>query len=375
MKRKILYISGTRADFGLMETTLKELDSELDLRIAVTGMHLMEEFGHTADEVKKEGFIIYELDSTFKEDNKSSMSEYVGRLIVLLTKLCTEIKPDIILLLGDRGEMLAGAIVGTYLGIATAHIHGGEISSTVDDYVRHAITKLSNIHLAASELSSKRIIGMGEEEKNVFVVGAPGLDAILNEELTKDIFKKYDLKEENPIIILIQHPVSLEFNKSAEQIKTTLDAIKETDDGTFQVIAIYPNSDAGGRAMIEVIESYDNIKKYKSIPHKDFLSLMNVADLMIGNSSSGIIESPSFQLATINIGTRQEGREQSTNVINTNYDKEEIKKAIKTALYDEEFKNTPSKNPYGDGKTSKRILKILKTIKLDEDLLNKKMQL
>lgn len=391
MKRKITYISGTRADYGLMVETLKKLksDEDIELNIIATGMHLMDEFGNTVEEIKKEGFNVDEIKAIFKEDNESSMSEYVGNLIILLTEFFKNNKPDIILLLGDRGEMLAGAIVGTYLNIATAHIHGGDVSSTVDDYVRHAITKLSNIHLAASEQSLNRIIKMGEEKDKVFLVGAPGLDEVLSKDLISKeyLYNKYNLSEDKPIILIVQHPVSLEINDSKKQIRNTLDSVAELNDrdnGDFQVILVYPNSDAGGRAMIKAIEEFKasysnhlNLKTYKNINHSDFLGLMNIADVMIGNSSSGLIEAPSFKLPVVNIGTRQYGRERAINVIDVDYDKKEIKDAISKSLNNEEFKESLKdlKNPYGDGKSSEKILNILKTIEINDDLLNKKMQL
>lgn len=375
LKRKILYVTGTRADYGLMKSVLRAIDKhpKLELTIVVTGMHLMEEFGSTVEEVKKDGFEIHEIDATYEKDNNESMANFIGKFIQLLTKKVTEIKPDIILLLGDRGEMLAGAIVGTYLTIPIAHLAGGDITSTVDEHARHAITKLAHIHFPATEKSAERLIKMGEDPSNIFVVGAPGLDSILNEELIEPqkIAKHYKLELSKPILLAIQHPTT-EVEDASDQIHETLEAILELK---HQTVLIYPNADAGGRRMIEVIKKYPFIKAFKSIPHKEYLSLMKMASVLTGNSSSGIIEAPSFGLPVVNIGSRQEGRERAENVIDVDYNKEQIKAAIKKALYDEDFKEKVKncKNPYGDGKAGVRIADVLNKIKIDKTLLQKKL--
>mgnify|MGYP001049651759 CR=1 FL=1 len=377
--RKILYISGSRADYGLMRETLFKIKKHpnLDLEIVATGMHLMPEFGKTINEIKKDGFKIHKINAVYEEDNKESMAKFLGKFITLLVQKIKKINPNIILLLGDRAEMLGGAIVGAYLTIPTFHIHGGEVTSTVDEPVRHAITKLSHVHLVATKNSAKRIIKMGEEPWRVFVVGAPGLDSILNKKLVspKEIAKKYKLNLSKPILLVIQHPVTTEVENAGWQMKETMEAIKEL---AYQAIIIYPNADAGGRKMIRVIKKYEKypfIKSFKSIPHQEYLSLMKIASVMVGNSSSGIIEAPSFHLPAVNIGKREEGRERAENVIDVDYNKEEIKRAIKKAIYDKKFKERVKKckNPYGDGKAGIRIVKILNKIKLDKKLLQKKM--
>lgn len=372
MLKKVLYITGTRADYGLMHNSLELLnnDENIQLEIAVTGMHLMEEFGYSLNEVKQDNFNLHIINQTFLKDNKQSMSMFIGNLIVDLTQLIEEIQPDIVLLLGDRGEMLAGAIVASYLQIPVAHIHGGDVSSTVDDATRHAITKLSNVHFAATERSASRIIQMGENPKNIFVVGAPGLDSIIKikDNIDESYLKeKYNIKKD--FVLVLQHPVSLEVEDSANQIKQTLDAVTSTG---YQVLLVYPNADAGGRAMIDKINEYD-VDAYKNIPHDDFIGLLGLASALIGNSSSGIIESSSFKLPVINIGTRQSGREKAENVIDVNYDSKEILNAlnyIKTDEYQSKLNNC--KNPYGDGTAGKNICKILNELDITDDLLNKK---
>ena len=378
LTRKVVYITGTRADYGLMQSVLKNIDNDpnLDLEIVVTGMHLMEEFGYTLDEIKKDNFKIHIIDSTYEKDSKLSMAIFIGDFTKKLAVKIDEIKPDFILLLGDRGEMLSGAIVGAYLSIPTVHLHGGEITSTVDEIARHAITKLSHIHFPANERSEKRIIQMGEDPRDVYVVGAPGLDHILNEKLipVENLQEKYGIEKDEPLLIVIQHPVTTEKRDAKKQMKNTLTALDELG---YQTILIYPNADAGGREMIKEIKKFESktfLKTFRSLPRKDYLSLLNIADVLVGNSSSGIIEATSFKLPVVNVGTRQSGREQAGNVINVSYDKEEIKSGIDKALHDEDFtrKLEHCENPYGDGKTGKRIVELLKKIEIDEKLLQKR---
>jgi len=377
MKRKILYISGTRADYGLMRLVLRSIHThpDLSLDIVVTGMHLMEEFGNTLDEIKEDGFRYHIVDVQYDDDTKESMALFIGKFIQKLVPVIHTLQPDIILVLGDRGEMLAGAIVGVYLSIPVAHIHGGEVTTTVDDYARHAITKLASIHFPATEKSAKRILSMGEDTSRIFVVGAPGLDQILNEPLlTRDeLAQKYQLDFSQPVLLVVQHPVTLEVDNAPGQIHETLEAVVSF---RYQTIVIYPNADAGGRAMIEVIKKYEqlpNLKIFSSIPHKDYLSLLQYVSVLIGNSSSALIEAPSFGLSVVNIGTRQMGREQSDNVIDAIYDRKNIGECIDRAIHDNKSREKAKlcRNPYGDGKASKRISEILSKIDINEDLFIK----
>ena len=378
-KRKILYISGTRADYGLMRGVLVSIkrNPKLEVEIVATGMHLMPEFGKTVNEIKKDGFKVHELRAIYKKDDKESMVSFIGRLISLLVVKIKRIKPDLILVMGDRGEALAGAIVGSYLTIPVAHIHGGDVSSTIDEIARHAITKMSHIHFPATKKSAGRIIKMGEEKRRVFKVGAPGLDDILNEKLISDseLGKKYDLNLSKPFLIVLQHPLTAEISKAANQMKEIREAVKELG---YQSIIIYPNADAGGRQITKVIEKYRKypfVKIHKNIPRKDYLSLLNRARVLVGNSSSGIIEAPSFKLPVVSTDSRQEGRETAGNIINVGCDKGEIKEAVKRAIFDKKFlkKLKKVKNPYGDGMTGKRISNILSKTEINNKLLQKKI--
>ena len=379
MIKKILYISGTRADYGLMRSVLFRIskNSGMDLHIAVTGMHLMPEFGHTIDEIHRDGFTCHCVDATYSRDTKESMALFIGRFIQECVHLTEELKPDFIILLGDRGETLGGAVVGTYLGIPILHLHGGEITGTVDEIARHAITKMSHIHLPATQESAQRIIKMGEIPEHVHVVGAPGLDQILETDFlsTDEISKCYKIDVSTPVILVVLHPVTLDSGDPVFQMRQTLEAVCELGE---QSIVIYPNADAGGRAMIEEIKKFEcceNIQTFPSLSHRDFLSLLKVSSLIVGNSSSGIIEAPSFGVPAINIGTRQKGRLRGENVIDCDYNKDEIISAARHALYDREFRMRVQRatNPYGDGKTGERVVTILEQIQVTPELIQKKM--
>lgn len=379
MKRKILYVSGSRADYGLMRSVLFQINSHpnMELHIAATGMHLMPEFGNTIDEIIQDGYICHRVEATYTHDTSESMALFIGDFIQKFVQMIKGIKPDFILLLGDRSEMLGGAIAGVYLGIVVVHLHGGEISDTVDEIARHAITKLSHIHLPATQESAERIIRMGEDPTRVHVVGAPGLDQILEMKLLplQEIRQRFHLDLSIPVILVLQHPVTIDVSAPEFQMKQTMDAIRELNE---QSIVIYPNADAGGRAMIAEIKKYENdpnIRIFPSIAHHDFLSLLRIASVLVGNSSSGIIEAPSFGVPVVNTGTRQKGRQRGENIIDCGNNKDEIKAAIRYALYDKKFKERAkkAKNPYGDGKSSNKIVDILEKTQITPDLLKKRM--
>lgn len=375
-KKKILYITGTRADYGLMTSVLEKInsDTDFDLHLLVTGMHLQKEFGHTVDAIEKDGYKYTIINSIYKSSSKSAMAIFLGDFISKSTIEIQKIKPDLILILGDRAESLGAAVLGAYLSIPTFHFHGGEKSSTVDDLARHAITQLATFHLPATKQSAKRIIKMGQEPSRVKVVGAPGLDKILNAKYASkaEVLKELDLKDEDTILVG-QHPVTLEVNDSARQIRETLEAVISKN---MQVIITSPNADAGGKEMIKVIEEYKlkypKLKVFKSINHTNYLALMKFIKVLVGNSSGGLIEAPSFKLPYVLVGTRQENRERANNVIAVGYDRNEISKAIDLALTSN-FRNNIGKNPYGDGKTAKKVVKILKETEINDKLLKKEL--
>lgn len=378
-KRKIAYISGTRADFGLMTPVLKavEKSEKLTLKLYATGIHLMEDFGRTIDFVKAEFPAVKIIPVKFSSDDRQTMAKFAGEYLSKLVNILSEDRPDLILILGDRVEMLCTALACVYLGIPSAHLHGGEKTSTVDDVSRHAITKLASIHLAATKESAKRIEKTGEEDWRIHVVGAPALDMILNNQLPKraKLFPKLGLDPKDRIILVAQHPVSEQIDEAGRQMEATLSAVKSFN---LAVVVTFPHPDPGGRKIIEVIEreaSNPLFHIFPSLEYKDWLALERETAAMVGNSSAGMIESSSFKIPVVNIGNRQKGRQHGSNVINVGYNKEEIKAAIYRSLYDSDYLDLLKKikNPYGDGKTSQRVVKILEELKLESKLINKKL--
>lgn len=379
MKRKILYITGNRADYGFMQPVLRKIHNHpsLELHVAATGMHLMEEFGNTLRVIEKDGFRIHTIAATF-DATPASVTNFLGPFLTKSGRLMEQLRPDIVLVAGDRAEMLGGAVSASYHGIPIAHVSGGDVTSTIDEHVRHAITKLANIHFPYTRKSAGRIFKMGEDKWRIHLVGSPGVYQMLHQELTPkdELAAKYRLDFSRPYILLIQHPVSLETGEAPEQIRKTLAAITELN---LQTILVYPNADAGGLAMIKVIREFEAnplIRSFKSIPSEDFFSLMKHAGAMVGNSSSGIVEAPSYHLPVVNIGPRQAGRERGANVIDVGYDTDEIREAIRTALFDEEFKDhvQKSKNPYYRGDAGSKIAEALASVVIDRDLLQKQLR-
>jgi UDP-N-acetylglucosamine 2-epimerase (non-hydrolysing)/GDP/UDP-N,N'-diacetylbacillosamine 2-epimerase (hydrolysing) len=379
--KKICYVTGTRSDYGLMRHTLKEISKEFDLSLIVTGMHLCIEFGYTINEIEKDDFKIdKKVDMLLASDTGGAMAKSFGLAVIGITQALEDIKPDMLLITGDRGEALATAIAGAHLNIPIAHVHGGDQGDDgahIDDQTRHCITRFSHIHLVATKKSAERIIKMGEEPWRVHIVGTPGLDEIFSEELysREYIEKKYNLNLSRPFILVLQHPALPQIDMAADQIRKTLEALKEINE---QTILIYPNSDAGGRRMIKAIqeyEKYDFLQTYKTLYRRDYLSLMKYASVMVGNSSSGTIDAPAFKLPVVNIGTRESAREHAGNKIFVKHDRKEILSGIKKALFDNEFKKVVQecKSPYGDGKASLRILDILNNVKITDKLLKKRL--
>ena len=382
MVKKITVVTGTRAEYGLLYPVMRAIQDhpELDLSIIATGTHLSPEYGHTINEIENDGFKVdVAVDMLLSNDTGASMAKSLGIGIVGITQALEHLKPEVILVLGDRAEPFAGAIAAYHMNILVAHSHGGESTNGVciDESIRHSITKFAHIHFPATEESAARIEKLGEEPWRIHLVGAPGLDTILNTELLpkKQLIERHSLDAGEPLLIALQHPDTTHPENAANEIRITLEALTKLG---IQTILIYPNSDAGGRSMIEVINEYKSLpflRIFKNLPHIEYLSLLNIADALVGNSSSGIIEAPLFHLPVVNIGIRQEGRQHADNMIYVPSDKEQIIEAINTALYDEAFKKKVNEcvNPYGDGKAGVRIAEVLAGIEIDQKLLQKKI--
>jgi GDP/UDP-N,N'-diacetylbacillosamine 2-epimerase (hydrolysing) len=379
--KKVAVVTGTRAEYGILHPVLKAVEANKGLRLylIVTGMHLSHDFGYTVSEIERDGFKIEaRVPMLADTDTATAMAESVGRGIIGLSQVWSRLSPDFIVVLGDRVEPLAAAFAGVYMNIPVAHIHGGDVTGGFDEYARHAITKIAHVHFPATARSAARIIKMGEDEWRVHMVGSPALDTILNEPLLSPATtaSKLSLDTSKLLLMVAQHPVTTEAGMAPVQMKETLEAVVETGN---PAIVFYPNSDAGGRSMIELIKQYVKkfpyIKAIPNLPRREYLSLMKISGVLVGNSSSGIIDAPSFGLPAVNIGIRQEGRERGCNVIDVLPDRREIVKGIQKALNDKNFIKQVKKceNPYGDGKAGVRIAEILAGIEKTPRLLEKKL--
>lgn len=369
---KIIIVSGTRADYGIFIPVAKLLDiNDWDVSFAISGMHLSHKFGYTKQIIENDGFrICGEVQSIFLENSKGNMARSLSLEVAGFTSIFEKEIPEFILLLGDRGEMLAAAISAMYLGIKIAHIHGGEVSGTVDESIRHAISKLASIHFASTEKSAERLLKMGEDSWRVFRVGAPRLDSIMHSKIPdfESIKRKYGWNlEVKEYVLQVFHPVVTELEEIEFQIMELISSIKKTK---LPVLCILPNADAGG----DIIRN--EYKKWKghtvvyasNLEPDEYLRVLKECLLMVGNSSSGIIEAASYNVPVVNLGSRQSGREQSENTINSNLIQKDIDTAIKTALskkFQCQIKNSP--NIYGDGTASDHIVKILNNISKDRD--------
>lgn len=378
--RKICVVTSTRAEYGLLYWLLKEIeaDSKLELQLIVTGMHLSPEFGLTYKEIEKEFKIDKKIEILGSSHSKLDICTEMAKVYEKFAPAFSELKPDILVLLGDRYEIFGVAGVASIMQIPIAHIHGGETTQgAFDEAFRHSITKMSHIHFAATKEYANRIIQLGEEPSRVFNIGGPGIENIKKLNLlNKDEFEKsisFKLTKKN--ILITFHPVTLENYSAKEQFNELLKAIDELEDTNF--IFTKANSDIDGDVINKMIDEYISKNSQKAVAFASlgqlrYLSAIKFVDIVLGNSSSGLSEAPSFKKATINIGDRQKGRAKASSVIDVRPVKEEILAAIKKA-YSKEFeqilKNTI--NPYDGGNPSKKMVKILKEVEL-EGILKKK---
>lgn len=377
-KRKIAIIAGSRGEYGYFRPVIREIEKRknLDYGIIASNMHVLDTFGSSIDEIKKDKFKVHAaVHNTLDGYSHLTMVKSLSIFMLQLPELLKQMGADMVLLAGDRGEQLVGAIVGAHMYIPVAHIQAGEVSGNIDGVTRHAITKFSHLHFAAHDDAAERVRKMGEEERRIFNVGAPMLDELVSGLVTprRDIYKKFSLKNDSPVILFAFHSVTEEFDNSERYAREALDAIASFG---YQTIVILNNSDAGSNNIRRSILSsrLPFMQFYPNMTRQDYAGLLSVADVIVGNSSSGIIEAPTFKLPAVNIGNRQHGRMRSTNVLDVGYSKKEIEQAIRRAL-SPEFKKIVAQctNPYGDGKSAKRIADILETIPIDENLLVKRM--
>ena len=366
-KVKIVYFTGSRADYAPMKPILKRLNSlkQIKLEIVASHMHLDRRFGLTVKQIEKDGFkIIARIKTKIRESKYGMLSEY-QTIINKLPEILLKHQPDYLLIQGDRVESMAAAIAAYLLRIPVVHVGGGCISGGLDNGFRQTITQLADWHFAATENDGRRIINMGKPKNTVYVIGEPGLDAITTIKFPnkKEFFNKYRLDIKRKLFFVVFHPDTKESDYSYEdQIKPLLNFLSNTKE---QIVQIYPNADTGGlkiRGLIDLAkQGKNNWHALTNLSHEETLVFFKYADLVLGNSSGAIIEAPTFKTPVINIGQREKGREMAANIIQAGYDTQEIEPAIKKALspkFQQEIINC--QNLYGDGTTSQKFIKYFK---------------
>ena len=353
--KKIMFLTGTRADFGHQKPLIDRcMDEGCDVSIFITGMHMGEKYGKTIDEIVSYGYKNY-----FACDSSRhliTMDEMMAATVFNFSSYVKEVNPDLIVIYADRFEALAGAIVGALNNILTLHVQAGDVSGTIDDSMRHAISKLCHIHFTANKDAKNRLIAMGEVEENIEVIGTPGLDVLFSKDLPiiEDSKKKYNI-DFDEYAILIFHPVTTEVEYLSDQVNIVVDSVLESK---RNYVVIYPNNDLGNDKIFNAydkLKDNDSIKIFTSIDHYDFLTLLKNSEFIIGNSSCGIIEAPSCGVHTINIGSRQNGRAPNKRIMNCKCDKGEILEHIK---YTDNFDAVPD-NYWGDGNSADKFIEML----------------
>lgn len=374
MSRKICVVTGTRAEFGLLRWLMQEVNesSTLELQVIATGMHLSPEFGLTYREIEEAGFRIdAKVEMLVSADTSTAVTKSMGLGLIGYADAYDRLSPDIVLLLGDRFEILAAAAAAMVAGIPIAHLHGGETTEgAFDEAIRHSITKMSHLHFVAAEDYRSRVIQLGEHPERVFLVGGLGIDAIKRITLLdrQALEASLDFKFGQKNLLITFHPVTLEGNSSTQQMEELLAALDELTN--TNLIFTLPNADAGGReigGMIqEFVSTHSNSRVYTSLGQLRYLSCMKYVDGVVGNSSSGLAEAPSMGIGTINIGDRQKGRLSASSVIHCEPNRKSICEALKR-LYQPKFQRTLAEtiNPYGSGGASQKIVEVLRRYPFD----------
>ena len=382
MKKKIItVISGSRADYAALKYILRILnkDKSFKLNLVITGSHLFSKNKLLLDIIKKDGLKIHKkINVSTKNFTPNSISKSIGLGVINFSKYFTKYRPDLILVLGDRFEIFASVISALPFNIPVAHIEGGEITEgAFDDAIRHSITKLSHFHFVSNKIHKKRVKQLGEESWRIFISGSPCIDTIkFNKQKSLEFLKlKYNFKINKHLIIVTFHPVTLEYKQTKDYINELLKALREFNS---TIIFTSPNQDTNSniilKKILKFVKNNDNAYFVNNFGSEDYLSILKYASLIVGNSSSGIIEAPSFKLPVVNIGSREAGRLRAKNVLDVNYKAKSIIKAIQRGLT-KEFRNSlrTIKNPYGNGEASRKIACIVKNLILNKpDIIKKK---
>lgn len=393
--RTIAIFTGNRAEYGLQYPILRAVDRHpsLDYRLLVSGAHLDAHFGRTLDEIRSDGFRIdAEVKIEMDADSLFATAQAIGSGIVEISKVLAKLKPDMMVVYADRFEGLAAVVAASQMNIPTAHIEGGDLTEggALDDSVRHAMTKLSHLHFTTNQQASNRILAMGEEAWRVHTVGFPAIDLISEKRYATplEVREQLSLDLARPIVLFTQHSVTTEFDRAIEQLDPSLAAIEALAAEGVQCVLTYPNNDAGGRQIIERLEAFKaravpNTQVHRSLGRHLYHGVLALAlnsdhrVACVGNSSSGLKETPAFNCPTVNIGSRQEGRLRGENVLDADYNAAGILSNVSRCLFDEEFRSLcrRAENPYWLGDAGPKIAEVLATVELGQRLIRKRMTL
>lgn len=391
MARRIAVFTGNRAEYGLQYPIIQAIseDPRLEYYLLVSGAHLDEAFGGTQEEIEADGFQVYrEVKLEMEKDTLYATARAIATGVLSLSEILDDLRPDMLVVYADRFEGFSAVITGSQMGIPTAHIEGGDITEggALDDSVRHAMTKLSHLHFTTNQEAALRVCSLGEEDWRVFNVGFPAIDLIARGMLAspEELEERFEIDCLKPLVVFTQHSVATEFEQAAEQVKPALEALEILVQEGCQVIITYPNNDAGGRRIIHEIEELASrripgMQVHKSVGRYAYHGLLNVCGkvgrgVCVGNSSSGIKETPALGCPTVDIGPRQKGRLRTDNVIEVGYDRHSIVEGVKKALWDEDFRYRcrHCENPYGLGDAGKKISEVLATVELGPRLIQKR---
>lgn len=379
MNRKVCLVTGSRAEFGLLRGLMEciEASPNLELQIVATGMHLSPEYGETYKEIESAGFSIdFKVDMLLAATSEVAITKSIGLGMIGFADALNILKPDLVIVLGDRFELIPAVTACLISRIPVAHIHGGETTEgAFDESIRHAITKMSHIHFVAAPEYARRVIQLGEHPDKVFLVGGLGVDAIKSVRLLdkNTLENELNLKFGKKNLLVTYHPVTLDPKKSQDEMQVLLDGLSELQDTVL--IFTLPNADTGGSELTKMVKSYVATHRdsyvYQSLGQVKYLSCMQYVDAVVGNSSSGLLEAPSMNIGSINIGDRQKGRLSSQSVVHCEPKIESIRNAL-NKIFDENFKKIvkASKSPYGDGGACKNILNVIESVPLS-DILQK----
>ena len=394
-RRTIAVFTGNRAEYGLQYPILRAIAAhpDLDYRLIVSGAHLDPNFGNTLSEIEADGFsVAAEVKIDMPADTLFATAQAIGSGILSMSKVLSDIRPDILVVYADRFEGFAAVIAGSQMNVPTAHIEGGDLTEggALDDSVRHAMTKLAHLHFTTNQQASNRILSMGEESWRVHTVGFPAIDMIQdgNYASPQEIVERFGLDLARPVVLFTQHSVTTEYDQAIDQLIPSLKAIEYLAEEGVQVFVTYPNNDAGGRQIIATLESWEGkdhpcVHLHRSLGRYFYHGVLALATqpgtrvARVGNSSSGIKETPAFGCPTVNIGSRQKGRLRADNVVDAGYDPDAIYAAVSRCLNDEVFRIQAqnAENPYGVGDAGRKIADALAKVPINQALIRKGMTL